>query len=150
MDMSGEGGAGAGAGAGALQQRWYDGRVNGSPAAGDVGDANADGFFHSPLEGGHHSRARYYHQQMHAPYSAAVGSHEIQKALHLPNAVCHYVWWYAWKCVHRCVEMRVCVLVPQIGAIKSGAEPAPAHAGTSPPGPHRAVPSCKNNDAMNH
>lgn len=75
MDMSGEGGAGAGAGAGALQQRWYDGRVNGSPAAGDVGDANADGFFHSPLEGGHHSRARYYHQQMHAPYSAAVGSH---------------------------------------------------------------------------
>lgn len=71
MDMSGEGG-GAGGGAGALQQRWYDGRVNGSPAA-DVGtEANGEGFFHSPLEGGHHSRARYYHQQMHAPYS--VGS----------------------------------------------------------------------------
>lgn len=64
MDMS-EGGAG--------QQRWYDSRVNGSPAAGDV-EANGD-FFHSPLEGGHHSRARYYHQQMHAPYSTAVGSH---------------------------------------------------------------------------
>lgn len=75
MDMSGEGG-GAGAGASALQQRWYESRVNGSPAAGDVNtDANGDGFFHSPLEGGHHSRARYYHQQMHAPYSAAVGSH---------------------------------------------------------------------------
>lgn len=73
MDMSGEG---AGSGASALQQRWYEGRVNGSPAAGDVNaDANGDGFFHSPLEGGHHSRARYYHQQMHAPYSAAVGSH---------------------------------------------------------------------------
>lgn len=73
MDMSGEG---AGAGASALQQRWYEGRVNGSPAAGDVNaDGNGDGFFHSPLEGGHHSRARYYHQQMHAPYSAAVGSH---------------------------------------------------------------------------
>lgn len=71
MDMS-EGGGGASA----LQQRWYEGRVNGSPAAGDVtSDANGDGFFHSPLEGGHHSRARYYHQQMHAPYSAAVGSH---------------------------------------------------------------------------
>ncbi|XP_046960479.1 GATA-binding factor C-like isoform X1 [Vanessa cardui] len=76
MDMSGEGGgAGAGAG-GALQQRWYDSRVNGSPAAGDVSsETNGDGFFHSPLEGGHHSRARYYHQQMHAPYSTAVGSH---------------------------------------------------------------------------
>lgn len=72
MDMSGEG---AGSGASALQQRWYEGRVNGSPAAGDVNEANGDGFFHSPLEGGHHSRARYYHQQMHAPYSAAVGSH---------------------------------------------------------------------------
>ncbi|CAH2241505.1 jg10672 [Pararge aegeria aegeria] len=71
MDMSGEGG-----GAGAAQQRWYDSRVNGSPAGGDVGsEANGDGFFHSPLEGGHHSRARYYHQQMHAPYSPAVGSH---------------------------------------------------------------------------
>ncbi|CAG9560643.1 unnamed protein product [Danaus chrysippus] len=75
MDMSGEGG-GAGASAGALQQRWYDSRVNGSPAAGDVSsETNGDGFFHSPLEGGHHSRARYYHQQMHAPYSSAVGSH---------------------------------------------------------------------------
>lgn len=72
MDMSGEGGAGAGT----LQQRWYESRVNGSPAAGDVNsDANGDGFFHSPLEGGHHSRARYYHQQMHTPYSAAVSSH---------------------------------------------------------------------------
>ncbi|KAF9814954.1 hypothetical protein SFRURICE_008765 [Spodoptera frugiperda] len=79
MDMSGEG---AGSGASALQQRWYEGRVNGSPAAGDVNaDANGDGFFHSPLEGGHHSRARYYHQQMHAPYSAAVGSHELSKLL---------------------------------------------------------------------
>ncbi|CAH2075462.1 unnamed protein product, partial [Iphiclides podalirius] len=78
MDMSGEGGgAGAGASAGSLQQRWYDGRVNGSPAAADVSEANADGFFHSPLEGGHHSRARYYHQQMHAPYSTAVGSHAV-------------------------------------------------------------------------
>lgn len=75
MDMSGEGG-GAGAGASALQQRWYESRVNGSPAAGDVNtETNGDGFFHSPLEGGHHSRARYYHQQMHAPYSAAVSSH---------------------------------------------------------------------------
>lgn len=74
MDMSGEGG---GAGAGALQQRWYESRVNGSPAgAGEVSaDANGDGFFHSPLEGGHHSRARYYHQQMHPSYSAAVSSH---------------------------------------------------------------------------
>ncbi|XP_047507309.1 GATA-binding factor C-like isoform X5 [Pieris napi] len=68
MDMSGEGGAGA------LQQRWYDSRVNGSPAAAEVSETNGD-FFHSPLEGGHHSRARYYHQQMHGPYSSAVGSH---------------------------------------------------------------------------
>lgn len=75
MDMSGEGGAGGGA-AGALQQRWYESRVNGSPAAGDAtADANGEGFFHSPLEGGHHSRARYYHQQMHPSYSAAVSSH---------------------------------------------------------------------------
>lgn len=73
MDMSGEGGAG-GAGT-ALQQRWYENRVNGSPAGGEGSDVNGDGFFHSPLEGGHHSRARYYHQQMHAPYSSAVGSH---------------------------------------------------------------------------
>lgn len=78
MDMSGEGG-GAGSGA-SLQQRWYESRVNGSPAAAAAsaeanGEINGDGFFHSPLEGGHHSRARYYHQQMHAPYSAAVSSH---------------------------------------------------------------------------
>lgn len=66
MDMSGEGGA--------VQQRWYDSRVNGSPAAGEVNEPSGD-FFHSSLEGGHHSRARYYHQQMHAPYSAAVSSH---------------------------------------------------------------------------
>lgn len=72
MDMSGEGG---GASASALQQRWYESRVNGSPAGGDGSEANGDGFFHSPLEGSHHSRARYYHQQMHAPYSSAVGSH---------------------------------------------------------------------------
>lgn len=78
MDMSEGGGAG-----GALQQRWYDGRVNGSPG-GDVGsEPNGDGFFHSPLEGSHHSRARYYHQQMHAPYSPAVGSHGKFYVLHL-------------------------------------------------------------------
>lgn len=83
MDMSGEGG-GAGAGAGALQQRWYESRVNGSPAAGDVNSGgDGDGFFHSPLEGGHHSRARYYHQQMHPSYSAAVSSHgEYNNILH--------------------------------------------------------------------
>jgi hypothetical protein len=76
MDMSGEGGgAGSGAGASALQQRWYESRVNGSPVAGDVNSEPNGDFFHSPLEGGHHSRARYYHQQMHAPYSAAVSSH---------------------------------------------------------------------------
>lgn len=73
--MSGDGGA-SGAGA-TLQQRWYESRVNGSPGGelGGSGEVNGDGFFHSPLEGGHHSRARYYHQQMHAPYSAAVSSH---------------------------------------------------------------------------
>ncbi|GBP73578.1 hypothetical protein EVAR_59792_1 [Eumeta japonica] len=79
MDMSGEGG-GAGA---ALQQRWYESRVNGSPAAAaDVSaEVNGDGFFHSPLEGAHHSRARYYHQQMHAPYSPSVTSHVVGDSL---------------------------------------------------------------------
>lgn len=69
MDMSGEGGA-----SGVLQQRWYDNRVNGSPAAADV-NGEVDGFFHSPLDSGHHSRIRYpYTQQMNS-YSAAVSSH---------------------------------------------------------------------------